>query len=106
VALYPGVICLHPKLADFNFTQRVSTNAFYYTKAPTPEAAAYLGLSPSTLEKLRLYGGGPVYYKSSPKIVLYETPDLDDWLHARRCTNTGDNDGLARFPHQREARAE
>ena len=34
----------------------------------TPEAAAYLGLSPSTLEKLRLYGGGPVYYKSGPKI--------------------------------------
>jgi len=56
----------------------------------TPEAAAYLGLSPSTREKLRLYGGGPVYYKSGPKIVLYETPDLDDWLHARRCSSTSD----------------
>ena len=56
----------------------------------TTDAAAYVGLSVSTLEKLRLYGGGPVFYKSGPKIVLYETPNLDDWLHARRCTSTSD----------------
>jgi hypothetical protein len=56
----------------------------------TPQAAAYIGLSASTLEKLRLHGGGPAYYKSGPKIVLYETADLDAWLHARRRTSTSD----------------
>lgn len=53
-----------------------------------PAAAAYIGLSASTLEKLRLYGGGPTYYKSGAKIVLYETSDLDAWLYARRRTST------------------
>ena len=56
----------------------------------TPEAASYVGLRPSTLEKLRLSGCGPAYYKAGPKIVLYETTDLDVWLHARRRTSTSD----------------
>jgi hypothetical protein len=56
----------------------------------TPAAAEYVGLAASTLEKFRLTGEGPVYYKSGPKIVLYETPDLDAWLHARRRTSTSD----------------
>jgi predicted DNA-binding transcriptional regulator AlpA len=57
-------------------------------KLKTPEAAAHLGLSPSTLEKYRLTGEGPVYFKSGPKIVLYSVEDLDAWLNARRRTST------------------
>lgn len=57
-------------------------------KLKTPEAATYLGLSPSTLEKYRLTGEGPVYFKSGPKIVLYAVEDLDAWLNARRRTST------------------
>jgi hypothetical protein len=57
----------------------------------TPEAAAYLGLSASTLEKFRLYGGGPIYYKAGPKIVVYDVDDLDAWVRAGRRTSTSQN---------------
>lgn len=60
------------------------------TRFRTPAAAEYVGLAASTLEKLRLTGGGPAYYKSGPKIVVYEMKDLDAWLYARRRTSTSD----------------
>ena len=63
------------------------------SKLRTPEAAAYIGLSPSTLEKFRLTGEGPAFYKSGHKIVVYEVKDLDDWLHSRRRTSTSDSGG-------------
>ena len=56
----------------------------------TPEAAAYVGLSASTLEKFRLSGEGPPYHKSGSKIVVYYPDDLDKWLHARRRISTSD----------------
>jgi predicted DNA-binding transcriptional regulator AlpA len=60
----------------------------------TQEAAEYVGLSASTLEKFRLTGDGPVYQKSGPKIVVYRVEDLDAWLNAGRRRSTSDN-GLA-----------
>ena len=56
----------------------------------TPQAAEYVGLSSSTLEKFRLSGEGPIYHKSGPKIVVYYPGDLDKWLHARRRRSTSD----------------
>jgi predicted DNA-binding transcriptional regulator AlpA len=56
----------------------------------TPQAAAYVGLAASTLEKFRLSGKGPVYEKAGPKIVVYRVEDLDAWLTARRRTSTSD----------------
>jgi predicted DNA-binding transcriptional regulator AlpA len=56
----------------------------------TPDAAAYVGLSPSTLEKMRIHGGGPVYEKSGAKIVVYRIADLEAWLTSRRRTSTSD----------------
>lgn len=46
-------------------------------------AAEYIGLSKSTLDKLRCFGGGPVYLKLG-RAVVYSTDDLDCWLAARR----------------------
>jgi predicted DNA-binding transcriptional regulator AlpA len=60
----------------------------------TPAAAEYVGLSVSTLEKLRLTGGGPAYYKSGPKIVVYRVEDLDAWLSSHRHTSTSDTGSL------------
>jgi predicted DNA-binding transcriptional regulator AlpA len=57
----------------------------------TPEAAAYVGLSASTLEKFRLNGGGPSYHKAGYKIVIYRVEDLDAWLNARRRNSSSDN---------------
>ena len=61
----------------------------------TPEAAHYVGLSASTLEKFRLTGNGPIYQKAGPKIVVYRTEDLDAWLAGGRRTSTSDN-GIAK----------
>jgi len=45
----------------------------------TEEAAAYVGLSKSTLEKLRVTGGGPVY-AALGRVVVYRLEDLDAWV--------------------------
>ncbi|WP_455873068.1 helix-turn-helix transcriptional regulator [Rhizobium yanglingense] len=57
------------------------------------EAAFHLGLSKSTLDKLRHFGGGPRYYKLG-RAVIYDTADLDAWKAERARTETwvGAND--------------
>ncbi|MQX36875.1 helix-turn-helix transcriptional regulator [Roseospira navarrensis] len=64
-------------------------------KLRAPAAAVYLGLSASTLAKMRLRGDGPVYSKAGPRIVLYDVADLDVWLAGRRRTSTSDTGGRA-----------
>ncbi len=58
----------------------------YLTNA---EAAAWLKLSPRTLEKLRVIGGGPSFRKFGRR-VLYALEDLEDWSAARTCGSTSD----------------
>lgn len=53
----------------------------------TREAAKRIGLSKSTLDKLRVLGGGPVYLKLG-RSVFYLDRDLQDWLSARRRSST------------------
>ena len=57
----------------------------------TPEAAAYIGLSLSTLAKMRLRGDSPPYIKAGPRIVVYDVADLDKWLGERKRTSTSQN---------------
>lgn len=49
----------------------------------TPEAARFVGLSPSTLEKLRRTGGGPKFIKLARRVVVYRVEDLRAWLTER-----------------------
>ena len=51
------------------------------------EAARYTALSKSTLNKLRVYGGGPIYIKVG-KAVIYDKADLDQWLAGKKVANT------------------
>jgi predicted DNA-binding transcriptional regulator AlpA len=60
----------------------------------TAEAARVLGLSESTLAKLRLNGNGPVYCKLGRRVV-YRPTDLEQWLQSRTTRDTSDAD--ARF---------
>lgn len=53
----------------------------------TQGAAEYLSLSVSTLNKLRLTGGGPEYIKLG-KVVVYDLVDLDAWLLSKRRRST------------------
>ena len=55
----------------------------------TREAAAYIGMAKSTLEKLRVYGGGCPYIRVG-RVVVYDPADLDDWLASHRRTSTSD----------------
>jgi predicted DNA-binding transcriptional regulator AlpA len=49
----------------------------------TSEAAARCGCSVSTLEKHRLYGGGPTFIRLGRRVV-YDPDDLDAWLRSHR----------------------
>lgn len=48
------------------------------------EAAARLGLSKSTLDKMRCAAKGPRYVKSTDRAVRYDPQDLDAWIAARK----------------------
>ena len=52
------------------------------------DAARYLGLSESTLAKMRLRGDGPPYSKAGARVVVYALADLEAFLDARRRTST------------------
>ena len=53
------------------------------------EAADYLRLSPRTLEKQRVIGGGPKFRKLGRR-VMYTVSDLDAWADARSFDATSD----------------
>ena len=55
----------------------------------TVQAAAVLGLSPRTLEKQRVNGGGPRYRKFGSR-VLYAAADIQSWADARVFSNTSE----------------
>lgn len=56
-------------------------------KLRTDAAASHLGVSESWLEKSRVFGGGPVYFKVG-RTVVYDIADLDAWLSDKRRTST------------------
>ncbi|NPE60758.1 helix-turn-helix domain-containing protein [Dickeya dadantii] len=55
------------------------------------EAAAYLRLSPRTLEKQRVIGGGPRFRKFGRR-VMYAVSDLDSWANQHSFETTSDPD--------------
>lgn len=55
----------------------------------TREAARYLKLRPNTLEKMRVYGGGPQYRKHG-RHVRYHIDDLIAWSDMRKKDSTSD----------------
>ncbi len=58
-------------------------------------AARLLGLSESTLAKLRVGGNGPAYCKLGRRVV-YRAEDLQSWREARLAYHTSDAE--ARLP--------
>ncbi len=53
------------------------------------EAAGYLGLSPKTLQRMRVTGEGPRYVKVRRR-VIYDRLDLDEWAAKRKRRFTGE----------------
>jgi hypothetical protein len=54
----------------------------------TQQAANYMSMSKSWLEKERVRGAGP-RYTTAGRVVLYAVEDLDRWL-AKRASSAGD----------------
>lgn len=55
-------------------------------------AAAFLGLSPRTLQGLRLRGGGPEFLRPGGcRVILYRMEDLIAWAEAGRRSSTSDD---------------
>lgn len=52
-------------------------------------AAEYVGLKPQTLNKYRMMGGGPVFYRVG-RLISYRVGDLDAWLLAQRRNSTSE----------------
>ncbi len=84
-----------PQPASPNATTANASAPRYLTN---DEAAALLRLSPRTLEKQRVIGGGPRFRKFGRR-VMYALSDLDAWADARSFEATCD-------PEYEEYRAE
>ena len=56
----------------------------------TRTAADFLGVSPRTLEGLRVRGGGPPFAKVGGRVV-YRKARLEQWLLAQERVSTSDN---------------
>lgn len=63
------------------------------TRLRRPDAARYLKISLSSLEKFATEGGGPRYSKLG-KSVVYEIADLDFWLDERKVNSSSEADAL------------
>lgn len=72
----------------------MSDNINYFNQYfTTSEAAGRLSLSPRTLERMRVEGGGPRFYKAGNgkrSRVLYHENDLIDWLSRRAFDSTSE----------------
>ena len=64
------------------------------TYLSTREASAFLGLSPRTLDRYRVTGEGPPFFKFGSR-VRYLKGDVEAWAQSRRRRSTSDN-GLTR----------
>ncbi|QRG09281.1 hypothetical protein EZH22_14085 [Xanthobacter dioxanivorans] len=58
-------------------------------RVDTKGAAQYTGLAESTLNKRRVFGGGPRYIQIGRR-VLYDIADLDAWMEQNKRSSTSD----------------
>ena len=77
-------------------SQREGIAAHLNRKFNVREAAAYLGLSASTLNKTRLTGTGPRYLKLGRR-VLYDLRDLEAWVAERKRNHTSEPAAVGRI---------
>lgn len=91
--LFGGAPAQAPKKARTAMTTRTlgPPRSHHSAQATAPDAllnvrqaAARLGLSKSTLDKMRGAGKGPRFVKSTDRAIRYDPVDLDRWISARR----------------------
>ncbi len=90
----PAPLRQYPVPAATQQPAQTTQSARYLTNN---EAAAFLRLSPRTLEKQRVIGGGPRFRKFGRR-VMYAISDLEAWADARSFEMTSDPEYSARRP--------
>lgn len=56
-----------------------------------PEAAVYLGVAKSFLDKAACAGNGPKMVRLATKAVAYRRSDLDEWIESRIVSSTSES---------------
>jgi predicted DNA-binding transcriptional regulator AlpA len=56
------------------------------------EVAALLNVTPRTLQKWRVEGGGPAYVRISRRCIRYRITDIKDWTQNRVKSSTSEYD--------------
>ena len=56
----------------------------------TADAAKYLGVGQSTLERKRVDGTSPTFRQLGAKIIVYAVADLDEWASQSVMTSTSE----------------
>jgi predicted DNA-binding transcriptional regulator AlpA len=67
------------------------------------KAAAFLGVSERTLERLRTAGEGPKYVKFG-MVVRYDPADILAWIEGRKRASTSECEGERQGPRRRKVR--
>jgi excisionase family DNA binding protein len=73
--------------ADFSALNSSSGSSALRRMFTTPEAASYLQLSVTYLNKMRVSGSGPIFVKLG-RSVRYRQVDLEAWIAARCFVST------------------
>ena len=81
----------------------VEVNGMTTEYVGTREAAAFLGLSPRTLDRYRVTGQGPAFHKFGTR-VRYARADLEKWARERRRISTSDDGGDSNPDNGRDGR--
>lgn len=79
-----------------NFEMKAPTSSKVVSAAPAVQdvllnvrdAARRLGLSKSTLDRMRGKGQGPRFIKTTDRAVRYDPKDIEAWIVARRRSST------------------
>lgn len=61
------------------------------------EAAQYVGLAASTLNKYRCQGGGPRFIKVGARRIVYDRVDLDAWMAMSKRDSTSEYETTGRL---------
>jgi excisionase family DNA binding protein len=69
------------------------------------QTAKYLGISPRTLESMRLKGVGPTYVRVG-RLVRYQKAAVEDWVHSNQWNSTSDEKERGVMPARRNSGAE
>jgi len=78
-------------MADANNPNSIPPNKSKYLTAD--EAADFLRVSGKTLERWRVEGSGPQFYKAGPGLrsrVLYRQSDLEKWVEGFAYSSTSE----------------